>query len=479
MFQSWRWKLREAKVAYQHGRLDDAKRLLQEGNLREFRLARELSPRIAAKLLERARSRIGRGETSAGWRDLKMVTSLDGTDDRARELKAALMTSGLDEVTDSLNAFQPDQALARLARLEERSPLTRQARSLRQVAQCMHEAKRLMRLGKFSVAEACLASAEWIAPKLEVLGKQRTVCKLNMEASRRHYLQLHGAVQSEAWTAVLEAAETLLAIAPENVAALTARRRAWEAVGMNVQNGERPENRPGQPPAEDGVIRRGKVRRASTTSSPPPVDVVDTVANAAPGGRFLLWVDAVGGYFVCLGDRVTIGQPAPGSEVDLPLLGDLSRRHAVIQRDREGYVIEPLHTVRIDGRTVTDPTPLRDGDLIELGGSVRLRFRRPHALSGTARLDLVSHHKTHPATDAVLLMADSCIMGPAPHCHVVCRDWSRDVILFRQGDALSARTAGELVIDGREPAANGPVTFGSHVEGDDCSFSLEPLDPTP
>ena len=304
------------------------------------------------------------------------------------------------------------------------------------------------------------------------------MCKLNREASRRCFARLHKALEVKDGTAVLEVAESLFAIAPENAPVLADRRRAWEAVGMHLQHGERPGKRPGQPAIEETGLRHGKIRRASTPSNLPPVEG-DTVADVRTGGRFLLWVDAVGGYFVCLGDRVTLGQPAPGCEADVPLLGDLSRRHAVIQRDREGYVIEPLNRVRINGRPLTDPSPLGDGDVIEMGGSVRLRFRRPHALSGTARLDLVSHHKTHPAADAVLLMADSCVMGPAPHCHIVCRDWSQNVILFRHGKALSVRTAGELVIDDRAPTSSGPVTFGSHVEGDDGSFSLEALGPAP
>ena len=44
--------------------------------------------------------------------------------------------------------------------------------------------------------------------------------------------------------------------------------------------------------------------------------------------RFLLWIDAVGGYWVCAGDEVLIGQPVRYAEVDVPILGDLAGRHA-------------------------------------------------------------------------------------------------------------------------------------------------------
>lgn len=52
------------------------------------------------------------------------------------------------------------------------------------------------------------------------------------------------------------------------------------------------------------------------------------------GPRFLLWVDGVGGYLVCLADEVVIGQAIPHGGADVPIQGDLSRLHATI-RHRE------------------------------------------------------------------------------------------------------------------------------------------------
>ena len=46
--------------------------------------------------------------------------------------------------------------------------------------------------------------------------------------------------------------------------------------------------------------------------------------------RFLLWVDAVGGYWVCLTDEILLGQPVRSARVDVPLLGDLSGRLSVL-----------------------------------------------------------------------------------------------------------------------------------------------------
>ena len=62
--------------------------------------------------------------------------------------------------------------------------------------------------------------------------------------------------------------------------------------------------------------------------------------------RALLWVDAVGGFLVCLDDQVVLGQPSPGGAIALPILADLSRRHAVIRREAGAYVLEPFQSVR-------------------------------------------------------------------------------------------------------------------------------------
>ena len=193
--------------------------------------------------------------------------------------------------------------------------------------------------------------------------------------------------------------------------------------------------------------------------------------------RFMLWVDAVGGYWVCTGDEITLGQPVRSGMDDVPILGDLSSRHARIRRDGEGYLIEAIREVWLDGRPVERVAALADGSKITLGHAVKLVFRRPHALSGTARLDFVSHHRTQPSADAVLLMADACILGPGPHSHVVCRDWPHEIILHRQDEQIYCRSAGTLQIDGRPCRGRGRIAVGSHVQGEGFSLCLEEIRP--
>jgi hypothetical protein len=197
--------------------------------------------------------------------------------------------------------------------------------------------------------------------------------------------------------------------------------------------------------------------------------------GVGPHDTLMLWVDAVGGYRVCLDDEIVIGQPAHAARVDVPLLADISPRHARIQRDGDAYLLEPLGDVTLDGRPVRGLTNLTDGQRIDLGRGAAIRFRRPHPLSASARLEFIGPHRMQPSADAVLLLADNCVLGPKSHSHVVCRDWPQEVLLFRYEGELFCRTAGVFEIDGTPCRDRGRIGSNSRVTGEGFSLSLEVL----
>ena len=159
--------------------------------------------------------------------------------------------------------------------------------------------------------------------------------------------------------------------------------------------------------------------------------------------------------------------------IDVPLVADVSRHQMTIRRDAEGYVVDPVRPTKLAGRSIEQPAVLADGDRLGLG-PLEMVFRRPHALSATARLEFVSGHTTRPRTDGVLLMADSCILSAQPNSHVVCRDWP-SVVLFRQGDGLICQAPGPLEIDGQACPGRGRIGPGSRVRGPGFSFALEEM----
>jgi len=476
MLQPWRLKLREADEAYQGGRLEEAGRLLCESGVREFLPAKQLLAKVAGQLVERAQRRAAGGQSSAGWRDLEAARDWGADADAVSTLEQTFVERRLAEAEAYLAAGEPAAAVSRLDELARQGDAGRQTRLLRDAATRMLYAQRLCRRGEFAQAEENLAAAATLAPNVPALDDARKACRVKAAECRRLNERLHEAVTAENWTEALAAAEALLEFCPEHEPARDARRRSWAAVGMRCGDSLRQRIPSARFGAQAFTRLNGK-----RMAHPPEEKKQNLFAAAAPAGesvavaRFLLWVDGVGGYLACPSDQVMLGQPAPDGQVDVPILGDISRRHARVRRDGESYLIDPLRTVRVDGRTIESAATLADGNLIELGDNVRLRFRRPHPLSRTARLEFVSHHRTQPSADAVLLVAESCVLGPGENSHVVCRDWTRDVVLYRQGPVWHCRAAGAFEIDGVAATDRGPIGGRSRVAADDFSLSLETI----
>jgi hypothetical protein len=483
MFPTWRLRLREARVAVTNGRYDDAGTMLLAASLRDFLPAKQLAQQVAAKMVERSDECFRRGDSAAGWRDLAKADRLGGQDAAITRLRNQYAERAIAEAYQFLVAGQTALALARLSKVERHALLDPASRRCQQIARLMWHADQTAQRGHFAEAAGAVDQAQELARQdatgmntMELsrrLDDQRERLRNLNDECQRLSAEMHAALEHENWGAVLSAAEALLSIAPQHLAAGQARRRAWKAVGMDVTRPYRGP-RPGRPLSLQLKRCAGRSGRRSTYASVRSSEV-DTVTGNERPRRALLWIDAVGGFLVCLDDCVVLGQPSPGDTIAVPILADLSRRHAAIRRDGGAYVLEPIHAVSVDGRPVSTPVVLADNQLIQLGDSVKLRFTRPHALSSTARLVLESHHKTTPSVDAMLMMADSCVLGPNRHCHVRCPDWRQDVVVYRQNDRILCRTEGQLVVDG--VAANGAseIVSGQRVEGEEFSFTWEAL----
>lgn len=467
MFRSWRLLLTEAADDFRAGRLDEAGRVICGSDLRQYRPGKELAVAVAAKIAQRAKRRILAGEMSTGWDDLQTACSLSGESEDLLALRQELIDHVLQSAEADLAAGEPAKAVSRLESLERRAAAPEAVRTLKEAARRLVAADKQFRRGEFAEAEAQLARAAALRPGWEWISRQRAICHERLPQSRTLGEQLHQAMTGEDWKAVLSLADKLLELAPESALGRDARRRAWAGIGLAVPerdrrdtdaNGSHPgaSQRDGPTDREDGTVAKPSSKQIAGDQS----------------GRFMLWVDGVGGYLVCLQDSVCLGLATPGNAVEIPIMGDLSRQHARLRRE-DGYWIEPLQSVRVNGRRIREATNLSDGDEIELGECVKLRFRQPHALSSTARLEFLSCHRTQPTATGILLMAESCVLGPKWQDHVVCREWSHDVVLFRRDERLFCRALEPLEINGRRCEGQAPVAPGSHVEGSDFSFCLQ------
>lgn len=466
MFQPWRFKLKEAEVALEQGRLEDAARLLKEGDLPTYLPAQQLLAQVAAKMNVRAALRARGGELEGAWRDLDAARNLSGETTDWLAAQKVVTDCALEVVVNHLRGNDFDGALAQLDKLDKRKPAGGSTAVLREVTRRLDSARKLSQRGKFSDAEAQFLAAAALQPQLTFITDQQQLCRERGERSRLLSEQLHRALAASDWTAAVAAADAILEFAPENPVARDARKRAWNEVGAKVADSRSPRGR---------VDIETQHWPASGAAAKPSKDEKEA-ADRPRAPRFLLWIDGVGGYLVCLGDEIIVGQSHPGSKADVAIQADISRRHVKIRREGEGYILNPLHEkVKVDGKPVASPMLLSDGDELELGDGVRLRFRKPHVLSASARLEMVSRHRTQPHVDGILLMAESCVLGPKWQNHVVCREWKGDVVLFRQEEKLFCRAMESVEIDGKLHDGRGRLNSNSHVLGTDFSFSLEPV----
>jgi hypothetical protein len=186
-------------------------------------------------------------------------------------------------------------------------------------------------------------------------------------------------------------------------------------------------------------------------------------------------VDGVGGYLVCLSNRVTFGQATAEGPVDVPLFADVSRLHAELSRDGEGYVVESGKGVLVNGKGATRSV-LAAGDRVTLGATCQFLFHKPVSVSGTARLELTSGHRLPIAVDGVLLMANEVMLGPGPNTHVVLPGVPAPILIYRSKDGLGVRVPGSpFRVDDRACVDRAALPLPAVVAAEAFTFAVEPV----
>jgi hypothetical protein len=442
--------VRQVQEALRLGRLDEAVRLLQQPAAQGHRRAEELRRQAALALGERGERALRRDDPEPAWNDLVTAESLAVTDPALDRLRQALTRLGLAQARALLEAGEPGRVVEVAGVLRDRAVRQPELQPMEEAARDWLKARDLADRGEFALARQVIDRVRRLAPEIGGLERFATDLARRQDDYQRVQLVLHEALDRRDWREVIRQAEAVLTVAPHHADARKARSKAWKAI------------------------------EPETIAVPAPV-IVAAPAPSMNGDRlpaqprFLLWIDHVGGFLVCLGNRVTIGQAGAEAGVDVPLLADVSRVHAALTRDPEGYLLEPVRSTLVNGRPVAERVLLRTGDRVTLGPSCQLGFRQPAPVSATARLDLASGHRLPFAVDGVLLMADTLILGPGEQAHVTVPDLPQAVVLYRHKDGLGVRLSGDFTCDGqrhRDRALLGPAAT---VNSEALTFSVEPL----
>ena len=537
--------LRQAAEAVATGRPDEAHRLiapLVDGGYRKaWRLARD----VAGAYCTRARRALDRDHhPEAAWRDLLAAESLNTGERCVADLRQVLTRFGLVQARGALEAGSPVAAVERVAQLRERGVRHPDLRRVEEAAQDWVLAAEMADRGDFLSALAALDRLRPILPcPPGGLDHYRAEVERRHERFRAAVGRAHEAAETRRWRAALTAADEALAAAPEHREARTLRTKAWQAAYPEAGEYTRPpavasshDPFAAQPavPSPAPVAKETVSLRAvpavpltgtadlwagprpdpsanRLTSDPPrrgnrttPAETSEDRPGSGNGSgpeggpepgraplpkRFLLWVDGVGGYLVCTGTRATFGQATlGGGPVDIPLFADVSRVHADVSRDGEGYVIEAgkaapaggkavARAVQVNGATVARAV-LAAGDRVTLGATCQFVFRLPVSVSSTAQLELTSGHRLMLPVEGVLLMANELILGPDPQAHVVVRDLPGRILLYRSKDGLGVRVpGGKFRVNDRPYTDRAPLPLPASYEDDALTFTVEPVGP--
>jgi hypothetical protein len=534
MLGQWRIVLRQAEEAARVGRYEEAYALATRSDVADHHHAVQFRSRLALDLIARATRRGAVDDLAGAIEDLALAEKMAAPPDSLAAARLNLADRLADEVRSSLDAAEPARTLERIEELARHKITGPAMRRMCEIAEAWQAGHAEGRRGEFGRAHEHLDRAERLATGAGAIAAQQAiaVAKVELETRQRGVSPkveaLYAALADGKWPQILGAAEAVLAVISEHPAARQARARAWQQIaaigpvgaaqwpqrgarvaqaaaviepgpaasreeavqpsapetegicwlsGQLGRTGDPGAAAQGVPPRLGQLGQDGRTlpRRAiaSRTAAPPRPMVL--VEAPTPKGRFLLWVDAVGGYLVCLDDRIVLGRAGPESHADIPLMGDLSRNHATLVRNGDGYLLHARQASFVNGKPVVDQVVLRDCDVIRLGSTVELEFRQPSPVSATARLSILSRHRLPLAVDGVLLMAETCIVGEASRSHIPAPALKSPVVLYRQAGSLWCRAQGAFEVDGRTCAFRAPLTLHSSVLGDGFSFSIEPL----
>lgn len=540
--------LRQASEAVANGRPDDAHRLIaplvDEGHRRAWRAARE----VVRGYCSRARRSLDQDNADTAWRDLLAAEALNTGEACVAELRQSLTRLGLAEARAALEAGNPVTAAEQSARLRERGVRHPDLPGVEEAARDWLAAAAKADRGDFLPA---IDDLHRLRSKLPCPPTGLDRFREAVAARHERFLDAVGRVQEAAglrrWRDAVAAADEALAAAPDYHVARTLRTKAWQAAFPEVGEStlpfagqtpaglvhstadlsadtqsyhgqpagppvgappaplttqasraagrpdrSNPRGNPADPrgdrPTREGGILRGAVPTAGSDRGSVGGGAFGSDRSPLPK-RFLLWVDGVAGLLVCTAPRVTFGQAVlEGGPVDIPLFADVSRIHAELSRDGEGYLVESgraapangkefVRTVLVNGKEVSRSV-LAPGDRVTLGTTCQFVFHRPVPVSSTARLELTSGHRLMLPVEGVLLMANEVILGPDSQAHVVVRSLPDRVLLYRSKEGLGVRVAGgKFQVNDVTFADRASVPFPAVVTADGITFAVEPVGP--
>lgn len=197
----------------------------------------------------------------------------------------------------------------------------------------------------------------------------------------------------------------------------------------------------------------------------------------------MIWVDGVGGFLVLARSPWLVGGPAAERDGAICVQAALRRQEAELILSSGDYSFRRLNDAGYTGeeggeRSVPNGSwasaerPLRRRDTFRLGNGVHFEFCCPNPLSTSARLTVEPRFRFRPHADAILLLADTLLLGTTRDCHMVASHADQTIVLFRRGTDWFCKPLGTGA--GAPVATNERVELGQRTEICGVSLTLEP-----
>ena len=494
--------IRAAESALSDGRIDEAFDRLSKPDLHGQRRALELSDELARQLLARARLHAQAGRYRDVLADLDKLASIDRLGSDAVALRKRVEEEHgerIDRHAAESDAFKRASAQLDAGRLESGRLSIEQLEDPRRREQLREQLDvRLQRSEQMiAQASASLASGDVLA-----------ACRFWEDAAQRHgrtdssdrfAVELAVALrrQVDGWIAsgqlerlspAAHAIRALIAFSPTleeqqrmidlvNVAArqlssgdfhslrdtllrlnaargdatwarelskhvdqLTAARAALLSSPLGLLTGGEPLHKS----PEIVMAAPREVRHDDTMRAAPSPIAAAPVLLPRNAASMLLLVDGTGSALILRRDLVRIGRGGGSQQMDVPMPADIQSHHADIVQSGDDYFLVAHGPVRVNHKPVSKSL-LRDGDRILLGATTKLVFSRPSAKSETAVLRLADRNRLPQDVSVIVLLRDTCLIGPQESCHVRTREGEDRVLLFeRDGQLLARRHSSNL-----------------------------------
>ena len=198
---------------------------------------------------------------------------------------------------------------------------------------------------------------------------------------------------------------------------------------------------------------------------------LNTLNESTWPDSFHWWIDSIGSYLVFTKPRIRIGQ-AGSKENDIAILGDLSSHHADLVASASGILLVPQAPTTVNGKP-GDSFLLRDKDRIRLRG-VELIYHRPSPWGMTSRLEIASKHRLPMSMDGIILLGETCSVGPRPDA-VISTEWDFPIYFNWYQGKYWVRGPEDLMVDGKPTQGCAPLEPHSQIRGNWGSFRWEPI----